>query len=74
MEELGDNKNKINIRDISSFYIIKNIFSFLSKKQLLNMIMSNKSLQKMFLLNIKDYKKVSGKYKIGKKMEKEKNI
>ena len=67
MGNFGNNKNKINIRDISSFYIIKNIFSFLSKKQMLNMIMSNKSLQKIFLLNIKDYKKVSGKYKIGEK-------
>ena len=43
-------------------------------KKKLNMIIYNKECQKMVLVNLKDYKKLSGKYKIGKKMEKEKNI
>ena len=67
MEKLEDNKNKINIRDIKSPFIIKNIFSFLSEKQKLNMVMYNQQSQKLLVLDIKDYKKISGKYKIGGK-------
>ena len=67
MDEIGSNKNRINIRDIKSSFIIKNIFSFLSEKQKLNIIMNNKLLQSILLVNIKNYKKISGKYKIGEK-------
>ena len=74
MDEFENIKNKINLRDIKSPFIIKIIFSFLNKKQTLNMIMYNKDLQKMLLLNIKDFKEISSKYKIGEKMEREKNI
>ena len=74
MEEFENIKYKINLRDINSPFIIKIIFSFLNKKQTLNMIMYNKDLQKMLLLNIKDFKEISSKYKIGEKMEREKNI
>ena len=60
--------NKItNIEEIKSLYIIKEVFSFLSKKQKLNMIIYNKKLQKLLLVDIEDYKKISGKYKIGTK-------
>ena len=34
---------------------------------MLNMIIYNKKLKKMLLVDIEDYKKISGKYKIGKK-------
>ena len=73
MDEVGNVKNKINIRDINSS-IIKNIFSFLSEKKILNIIIYNKALQNLILVNIEDYKKISGKYRIGEKLEKEKNI
>ena len=67
MDEFDNIKYKVNIKDIKSIFILKIIFSFLSKKQILNMIIYNKKLQKMFLVDIKDYKKISGKYKIGGK-------
>ena len=67
MDEIGKIKNRINIRDVNSSFIINNIFSFLSEKQKLNIIMNNKLLQSILLVNIKNYKKISGKYKIGEK-------
>ena len=53
-----------NINNISSPY---GVFSFLNEKQKLNMIVYNKKLQKMLLNDNKNYKIISGKYKIGKK-------
>ena len=47
--------------------IIKEIFSYLPEKYLLNMIIYNKKLQNKFGLDMKMYKKISGKYKIGGK-------
>jgi len=47
MDEFKDIKYKINIRDIKSSYIKKKIFSFLSEKQLLNLVKYNKELQKI---------------------------
>jgi len=44
MDVIGKVKNKINIRDINSPFIKKIIFSFLSEKEKLNMIMYNKQL------------------------------
>ena len=70
MNEIGSIKNRINIRDINSSFIIKNIFSFLSKKQILNLIICNKQFQNLLLVNIKNYKKISGKCKIGGKNRK----
>ena len=67
MDEIGSIKNRINIRDINSSFIIKNIFSFLSEKQILNLIIYNKQFQNFLLVDIKNYKKISGKYKIGEK-------
>ena len=60
-------EKKSNIRDIKSSYNIKEVFSFLDEKQILNMIIYNKELQKLLLVDLEDYKKISGKYKIGKK-------
>ena len=62
-----NNKNSINLRCIKSPLIIKILFSFLYEKQKLEMIKYNKYLQKIFLVNIGNYKKLSGKYKIGEK-------
>ena len=67
MDEFKDSKNKINIRDIKSSFIKQKIFSFLSEKQFLNMIKFNKELQNIYSIDIERLKKVSGKYKIGKK-------
>ena len=63
MEEFED-KNKVNIKNVKSSFIIKEIFSFLCLKKKLNMIIYNKKLQKIFLVDIENYKKISGKYKI----------
>ena len=74
MAEFEDNKTKINLRDIKSSYNIKRIFSFLFEKQKLKMIVYSKELQKVFSIGIEDYKKESGKYKIGEKNGKGKDI
>ncbi len=63
MDEFENIKNKINIRDIKSSFIIKKIFSFLSKKQRLNMIIFNKKLKKMLSIRKRDYNKICQKYK-----------
>ena len=57
----------LNINSIKSEYNIKEVFSFLGRKELLNLIIYNKQFQKFFEINIEDYKKISGKYKVGKK-------
>ena len=69
MEEFKEIKDKIDIKDINSL-IIKKIFSFLNKKQILDIIIYNKKLQKMFSVDIKDYKILSGKYKINEQFGK----
>ena len=49
MNESSQLKCNINLkRDISSFYNIEMIFSYLENKQKLNMIIYNKQLQKIF--------------------------
>ena len=55
------------LKDVKFFYIIKGIFSFLNEKQKLNMIIYNKTMQKMLLVDLNDYKRISGKYKIGER-------
>ena len=67
MAEIEDIKSKIDLRAIKSSYINKRIFSFLNEKQNLKMIIYSKELQKICLIDIEDYKKISGKYKIGGK-------
>jgi len=67
MDEIEKIKNTINIRDIKSDFIKKNIFLYLSEKQILNMVMYNKKFKELLLVDIKNYKKMSGKYKIGGK-------
>ena len=67
MAELKEFKSNINIRGIHSDYIIKKVFSFLNEKPKLNMIIYNKELQNILLIDIEDYKIISGKYVIGEK-------
>ena len=64
MVENEHDKYKIDLKAIKSSYIKKNIFSFLNEKQNLKIIIYNKELQKLCLVDIKDYKNKSGKYKI----------
>ena len=74
MDKFEDIKNKINLKDIKSSFIIKIIFSFLYEKKKYNMIIYNKELQNMLSFDIEDYKKISSKYKIDGKMDMVKNI
>ena len=67
MNEFEDIKHKINIRNIKSTFIIKIIFSYLCEKEKLDMITYNKELQKILQVDIKIYKKISNKYKLGKR-------
>ena len=72
MDEIISKEEKIDSysnsrKSIKSLYIYKEIFSFLGQKTLFNFIIYNKRLQNFFKINIDDYKKLSGKYKIGKK-------
>ena len=64
MIEIEESKSKVNLRDIKSLYNIKVIMSFLKEAQKLNLIIYNKQIQNMLNINIRDYKKISGKYKI----------
>ena len=64
MNEFQNKKNEIDIKkSMQSLYILKNIFSFLSEKQKLNLILYNIHLQKQFNINIEDYKAISGIYR-----------
>ena len=65
MNEFKKIKYSKHLKDINSPYIIKTVFSFLYEKQKLNMMIYNKELQSLLLVDIKDYKKLIGKYKIG---------
>ena len=77
MEDINDNKkekiNKIKIIDLKS-PILQIIFSFINEKKKLNIIINNKKIQKKLEINIKNYEKISERYKSEKEMEKEKNI
>ena len=65
MVEFGEIKyNKYSGGNIKSFHNLNEVFSFVGQKKKLKMIIYNKQLQKMFGVNIQDYKKLSGKYKI----------
>ena len=61
MAELEEKKSHITLNDIKFPFIIKGIFSYLEEKQKLNMIVYNKEIQKMFLVDLLDYQKKSFK-------------
>ena len=65
MDKLEEKKSNINL--VKSQYILKIMFSFINEKRKLNMIIYNKELQKKLDVDIVEYKKLSGKYKIGEK-------
>ena len=63
------NKTKIpNLqKSVKSLYILKHIFSFITKKSKFKLIIYNKEFQNRFKIDIEDHKKESGKYKIAEK-------
>ena len=62
--EFLNTTSEINIeKDIKSFHILRNIFSFLSEKQKLYLIIYNKQIQKKLEVDIEDYKNLIGIYK-----------
>ena len=66
--ETGDTESDLEFGKTIKFENnLKEIFSFLERKRLFNLIIYNKNLQKMLKINIDDYKKISGKYKMGKR-------
>ena len=55
-------ESNVNLLDlIKSFYIQKNIFSYLEKKRILQLFMYNKKYQNIFKYNLDYYKKYAGK-------------
>ena len=61
-------KYKQNCLDsIKSNFILKELFSFLKEKKKLEMIIYNKYLQKKLGVDIENYKRISIKYKVGKR-------
>ena len=52
---------------VKSSYILKEIFLYVEEKDKLFLIMYNKLLQKILGADLEYYKKISGRYKVGKK-------
>ena len=68
MNAKRDRKSNLNDRKcVNSLYNLREIFSFLQKKKLMNIIIYNKQLQKEYGYNKENYINASGKYKIGKR-------
>ena len=70
----GEPESKNIIKILKSIYLIKKIFSNLIIYKELDMLKYNKNMQQDFNYNIEYYKKVSGKYIIGKRNGKGKDI
>jgi len=67
MEKFKNIKSEKNIKSLSN-YILKNmLFPFLPEKQKLEIVIYNKDLQKKLDINIEDYKKITGIYRIGER-------
>ena len=62
MSEIKEIKSEIKLANIKSIYIAKRITSFIKEVYKLKMIIYNKTLQKLWKININDYKRVSGKF------------
>ena len=58
MNEIGNIKSDLKfLKSIKSFYNLKEIFLYIGRKRLFNLIIYNKELQKAIKINIEDYKK-----------------
>ena len=49
------------------FFIFKIVFPYITERKKLDLIIYNKNIQNLFNINVKYYKSMSGKYKIGEK-------
>ena len=63
--EIDKNSNDI-LKNVCSLYIIREILSFLDKREVLDIFKYSKFKEKLEI-NIEDYKKLSDKYKIGER-------
>ena len=63
INEYENIKSEKDIESIKSLYILKYIFSFLSEKQKLKIIIYNKDIQKKLDINIENYKRIRGIYR-----------
>ena len=72
MNEYENIKSEKVIESIKSQYVLKDIFSFLSEKRKLEIIIYNKDLQEKLDINIENYKNIRGIYREGHKNGKEK--
>ena len=64
-------ENTSKIKNIKSKYILRRIFTILVNNRKLDLIIYNKALQKIIMVDIEDYKRESGRIK---KMEDDKNM
>ena len=64
---MAEFKGKNYLEEVKSSHILKAIFYFINEKQKLNLIIYNKKFQKLFGVDIKNYKILSGKYSTVKK-------
>ena len=55
---------RANLKVIKSIYILRQIFSNLKEQAKLNILIYNNYFKKILKINIENYKKISGKYKI----------
>ena len=67
MEEYENIKSEKNIKSIAKYVLKDTLFSFLSEKQKLEIIIYNKELQKKLEINIEDYKRIRGIYREGER-------
>ena len=67
MAECENVNSMINSSQIKSSHIQKTVLSFLNEKQKLSLIIYNKKLQEICLVDIENYKNVSLKYRIGER-------
>ena len=68
MEEYENIKSEKNIKSIAKYVLKDKLFSFLSEKQKLEIIINNKDLQNKLDINIKDYKRISRRYRVGERI------
>ena len=59
--------NKSYLLNIKSAYIIKEIFSFLEQKKKLKIVLYSKRLKKKIEIGLKDYQRITGRYRLGDK-------
>ena len=67
MEEYENIKSEKNIKQISKYVLKDTLFSFLSEKKKLEIIIYNKDLQKKLDINIGNYKRISIRYRVGER-------